>query len=419
MPIPGILIAAGLGAAASAANGIASSISTSNANSANREIADANNRTAILINEANIRAQQEALAQQNQFNHDEAVLANSRELQKTFLLNRLNSPAAIAERYREAGMNPAVMMSGQSTIGASSSSAPQASAASSGISTGIPNLNSPTMQPVPSIAGGILNSVESMARAYKDLNSGNREGAEADTIRGQLEARIREAFANAGIAEMNEEFTTVFGPSLQSAKLRESVAAAAVDFAHATELAKQGNVHDSQVKLNETIASLNKAKEKLTGEEAKLYGKQIEWFDDTSNAKIKELLASASRNSAEAQTINALRVDEVRLKKAEADYQSYNAGIALHTLQNQPLVKARLVRELISLTEDITAKRLSNEQESILTARYNELLEQDIQKGEKELRQMGQDYWNPFRYVGTLLGGGVASGMGKELIKPK
>lgn len=407
------MVSAGISAATNMA--IAQATNASNArnvkdtNATNQAIAAENNATQISMQREN-----------NEFNHNEAELANQRMIEQWQRETQYNSPIEQVARLEQAGLNPQLAYGGNSVnnVGAASHDASQASSASSGISPSMPNL-------IPFQAQMHLPGKD-FADIAKALADAKKTGAEGDEIVNSLQDRLRKMKADADMADMAVTFERIYGGAMRDKSLQKSCQEVQLLTEQVFNLKKQGKLTEAETKLTEIkqlTESMDARMKKYQGDSAKL---QSETYIEALNAQLnlQKAQANAANSSAalsteEAKTISALRVDEVRLKKFEADYTSYNAGIALHTLENQPLVKAKLVRELLSLTEDITSKRLSNEQESILTARYGELIDQDIQKGEKQLRQMGQDYWNPFRYVGTLLGGGVASGMGKELIKPK
>ena len=91
---------------------------TAMTNDANKQIARENND-----------AQKEMFYSGQEFNHNEAIEAYNRDIQKMQMEQQYNSPVEQVKRYQEAGLNPAVMMS-QGIAGSSGNvSAPSASQA--------------------------------------------------------------------------------------------------------------------------------------------------------------------------------------------------------------------------------------------------------------------------------------------------
>lgn len=78
------------------------------------------------------RALTGAQREQNQFEHDEAELAYQRQID---YYNQFQSPDAMMRQYREAGLNPALMMTGGNEGSVSPISPPQASGTSAGSQT--------------------------------------------------------------------------------------------------------------------------------------------------------------------------------------------------------------------------------------------------------------------------------------------
>lgn len=81
---------------------------------------------------ANRKFQAQEAQKQRDFNHNEAELSRMYNTQMVNAQNRYNSPAALAQRYKDAGMNPALAMSGGQlgSVGVGSTSQQASSGAS-------------------------------------------------------------------------------------------------------------------------------------------------------------------------------------------------------------------------------------------------------------------------------------------------
>lgn len=152
----------------------------SNANSTNIKIAQMNNEWSEKMME------KQNLMNIDQWNREAAY--NTEMWNKT---NEYNSAKAQSERFKEAGLNPAIMM-GQNAGTASASSAP------SGNSVGLPSPSSASVQPLryEGFANAINNSIQ-MSMAL------DRHNSEMDALGRNTAMNL--ALARAKIAQMYEQ----------------------------------------------------------------------------------------------------------------------------------------------------------------------------------------------------------------------
>ena len=129
-------LAAGIAAGASLLGNIFGASNTNKTNQANKEIAQMNN-------EFNAREAQKAFDRETAYN--DKIRAEDMAY---------NSAKAQVERYREAGLNPSIMMQGQSAVGQSSSGVSSSAASSVG---------NPTMQAFHPDFSGVQNAAMFMA----------------------------------------------------------------------------------------------------------------------------------------------------------------------------------------------------------------------------------------------------------------
>lgn len=132
--------------------------------------------SAAMTNSANRKLQREAQAWQTSEREASQVYQTSeREAQNKWgeqMYNQYQSPLALANQYKEAGLNPA-LASGSGNVGS-----PTSGAGSSGGAPGAPSTSIGWQQPI-----SISDSVETMADAAKALTDAKKTGLETKLLR--------------------------------------------------------------------------------------------------------------------------------------------------------------------------------------------------------------------------------------------
>lgn len=128
---------------------------------------------------ANRKFQAREAQKQRDFNHAEAQLARSYNTAMVDSQNRYNSPAAMAQRYKDAGMNPALAMSGGNlgSVGIGSAPAASSSASPSGASS---DFNGISNSGLASLQGLAMSSQRANIDASTDLIREQERGVRID-----------------------------------------------------------------------------------------------------------------------------------------------------------------------------------------------------------------------------------------------
>ena len=345
-------------------------------NQANISIANANNAAQEFARQQNNLFSAQEAQKARDFSHSEAELAYQRELEKMRLEQQYNSPIEQLKRYQEAGINPSVAFAGNlGTATSAGVSAPmaqssQASAFGSGISPAMPNLI-PYQHTMPfNIANGIMDGVLKMSEMFKNFSESKKSSEEASQVKNLALSQIKEAAARTRAQEVINGVNSLYlGRKMQS-EINNNVAQAFL-------ASSSGKLDDAKVLLTRTEAALNRSLVNLHGEEYELRKKE--------NATFMELFRA-------------------NIDKVNAESSSYQAGAEY---SRQALLTSRAERQkFVQEAAESVARQIGIVDDNRKKEKLLPLIEEQL---EKDIRQMGQDYWNPFRYVGTLLGGSAGA----------
>lgn len=346
----------------------------------NRLTDDSNARNVRATNAANARLAKQQMQWQSdesylqrQFEAKQADIAYRRELYKM----AYNSPVEVLKRYRDAGINPQVAFAGENSKGVGNMTAPQASAVGSGVSASLPVMQAYQHSPMPNIVSGIIDSMAKMASIEKDLKDAGLSASQAHSIDVTVDANVRKLSAEAE----GQELANFIAANYSEKRVQSELALNAQQM---LTLASQGQLDEARKRVAVTEEFLNKELARYHGNMADSVKQKNETYMIELRAALENLASQSVRNYAEANKANA-----------EADYSR-------DRLLNNAVEREKFVAETISQLESALAVHLDNEKRKKLLPLIEKQLELDI-------RQQGQDYWNVFRYVGTLLGGSAGA----------
>lgn len=255
--------------------------STELTNQANKDIAEANNKL-----------QSEMFYEGQEFNAREAEKAYQRDIDKMKMEQEYNSPLEQVKRYQEAGINPAVAMSGQ---GGTSGNVTSPTGAPSATTPNIPLLTSPHMQSV---------DFTPIAQVYKTMVEAKKAGIEST----QLEKSFDKVLSNMDLdiesKELNNLLTRVYGPALQNSMVRKNLASARESLAAAYNFRESGKTEESKRALNDSLRLMNDSLSAFYGEEKKYKELEVKSFFDVLNKKFQEIDSNIAKNRSEAALIS-------------------------------------------------------------------------------------------------------------------
>lgn len=196
-----ISLAAGtaLAGGASALGGIISSIfgrrSNNSANATNMKIAQMNNEWSEKMmdkqNEYNIAQ----WMREAQFSREQTQAANSFTEYMQDKANKYNSASEQAKRLMQAGLNPALVMSGQNA-GTAQGASGQVGSTPSGNSVGLPSPSSATVQPYDysGLSRSITDAVMTSLQAQKQQAEVTNMNLQNEYLRKSMQNRIKEQY---------------------------------------------------------------------------------------------------------------------------------------------------------------------------------------------------------------------------------
>lgn len=186
-----VLGAAAIGAGASLLGNIFGKKSNDNANKTNFRIAQMNNEFSEMMMQKQMDYNTGILNTQNRFAEKQAADANAFTEKMWNKTNEYNSAQAQAERLRAAGLNPALVMSGQNSGTAQGASGAQA-ATPSGNSVGLPSPSPVSVRPYQYDFSGIgqaaFQGLQMEMVAEKNRAEINNLNAQSDVARARAAA---------------------------------------------------------------------------------------------------------------------------------------------------------------------------------------------------------------------------------------
>ena len=208
----------------SLANGIFGNQAQKDANATNLAIARLNNDTQRDIARSNNLFQREMLEYNNEWARQQAIDMFNLEA-------NYNSPLEQVKRYREAGLNPAVMMEGAGGIASGNTDAATPSAASSGVSPSMPTFTTPHIEAVPPMSMGFLSALETFADVALKNKQAGKAGAETDRINKLLDQELLNMMSNEKLTQAQtlyqntiQQLEQLYGGDKRAADIAKTIA---------------------------------------------------------------------------------------------------------------------------------------------------------------------------------------------------
>lgn len=247
---------------------------------------------------------------------------------------KYNSPQAMAQQYRAAGLNPSVMMSGSAGQTVSSGST---GGAPSGSSPGFGSVNPPYMQ-----SESISSAFGNLANAMKSIADAKRSGVDTKILEAKANDLIKqESLRTAGMELLNQ----------YQGKLNEKTATEILKIAQDIETGKL-----TQNELHERIGIL--------GKESKLKQFELDNIENTYRHQMENLeadtnLKKSSTKLNEAQTEVAYRtITEIASRVAKNYAEARNLNIhSDQVLQFQDATFEKLLNEVVGNQLDNSLKQ--------------------------------------------------------------
>lgn len=267
-----MLGAAAIGAGASLIGNIFSKKSSDNANSTNMKIAQMNNEFSERMMQKQMDYNTGVLNTQNKFAEKQAADANVFTEKMWNKTNEYNSAKAQAERLRAAGLNPALVMSGQNAGTAQGASGAQA-ATPSGNSVGLPSPSGTSVQPYRYDFSGIGSA---LMTAYQMDYQKNKSDAETRYINMQSDYYGAKAMAEIGkiYSETKSHTAKTYYQNLMNMFGKDMMNQDYINKVHQNQ--------SMEVQIMNTIR------------QGVLMDKQIARYDERMNAEIADLVASTA-----------------------------------------------------------------------------------------------------------------------------
>ncbi len=283
----GDLATGGAGLVGSILNGIFSSNAVKSQNKTNLQIARETNQNQINL-----------MRENNAFNKQSAIDMFNLEA-------NYNSPYNQVQRLREAGLNPAVLMEGNtsSTSGNTNGSTPSASAT--------PSLYAPTAQAVPSVLSGLFQNMESVAKIIETVSKSNLERSQKVDILSKLKPTIEnmqsETAKNQAQTHLTNVQTTLaeisknFAVRKEALLLAELVSNIALNSAKGNEAEANAQLRKMEKVLTDTKNSILTQQAPYLVQEVQESVKLIKEQQQTEETKQEENRASALEHRAGAE----------------------------------------------------------------------------------------------------------------------
>lgn len=370
--------AAGIAAAADTVNSNLTNVANykiaDKTNKTQQEIAAANNQTQILTNQLN-----------NNFNAREAQKGRDFQLEMWEKENEYNSPAAQMERFKEAGLNPAVMMSQGGTSVASSVPSTQTASAAGGLPFSMPNLVAPRLE-TPQIG-------QAMANIFQALTQGDKNEAESGRITAETQ-QMREAMGDylRGIKSDadRKEIENLWLPLLNDSQVRKSSSEVFANYQRALLAIEEKDL----TKANTALTKAREITEKYNSEVARITANTCE---DKIRAEIKNIQSQSNLNFAHANEIQKLLPYKIK-------GQAYTNLL----IERQADVTWQEIREKSNSADKLAYEALKAYEEYNHLKLDNEVFEDTKYWIAKSIRASAKtniiNEYNPCTYVGQLLG---------------
>lgn len=312
--------AAGIDAASAAATNIANNVNNKRTNETNLRIAQDTNATNIGIHQSD-----------NDFNAAEAEKARQFQVEQWQRENEYNSPEALVQRYRQAGLNPAVMMEGQNSI---ASSAPSTSSASA---SPAPSLVSPRMEP---FRAETYQPAQAFANLFQTLSAGHKNMSESnktDTENQQLKEMFDDTLRGIKADNLRKQIENDFLPFVQNGQLEKNAMEVFALWNKANTDAALGRVADSEAALNKARELTEKWRTKEQKVIAETAHERIQSEINESRSRANANNASAAASTAAARLTDSERQTHEELRTWIVNEQKYKSRIAENNWKSSDL----------------------------------------------------------------------------------
>lgn len=321
----------------SIASGVFGTVNTGITNAVNYDISRQNNETQMAIASANNAMQERLNESNNQFASGEAEKARSHDFQMMAAQHQYDSPVEQVRRYQEAGLNPAVMMQGQSAIGSSTpNSGAQATPHGSGVSPSMPIFDTAKMALFPDVVGNVFQQMEALSRIKKN----EAESGQTNTLTPYLESLYKEQVKS---LELQNRITDAYGMLQADAQVQDIVKSVALKSQQIESLVQEGKVNEAKAELIELQKETERQTAKLTRQNRKLVEKQNETYFQRFESDLREQSARTHLASSQA-------VTEDRLRELRADVLSADASTQIAAKQKIWKETEKIISETYNLT---------------------------------------------------------------------
>lgn len=285
---------------------------TKRTNAANLQIARETNANSMQIARENNQAQLNALRENNAFNRDMA-------LEMFNLENEYNTPAHQKQLLLEAGLNPATMYQNGASQAVSDASTP--SAASSGISSSMPNLVTPHMETPPSVTSALFANVGQFAEALSKISSSKLNDAQRNKLSATLDAELQNLLADKANKDANTAWTKlqttleqIYGSSQRNAELHKTIQDVYKTYNEAMLASSRNETEKAQKLLTEAETALRKSNNQVLQQQLPYLVQQAEESVKLiqQQQKTEQSKQSANYAAASASTASAKYTDEQR-----------------------------------------------------------------------------------------------------------
>lgn len=265
-------LSSAIGAGASLIGNIFGSVSNNKANKTNLRIAHMNNEFSERMMQKQMDYNTGVLNTQNRFAEKQAADANAFTEKMWNKTNEYNSAQAQADRLRAAGLNPALVMSGQNAGSAQGASGVQA-ATPSGNSVGLPSPSSVSVRPYQYDFSGVGSA---LMTAFQMDYQKNKSDAETRFIDMQSDYYGAKAMAEIGklYAEANSHTAKTYYQNLMNM--------------FGKDMMNQDYINKIRQNQSMEVQIMNTIRQGV------LMDKQIARYDERMNAEIADLVASTA-----------------------------------------------------------------------------------------------------------------------------
>lgn len=275
--------------------------------------------------------------------------------------NEYNTPAAQRARYEQAGINPYMALGNLQSGNASSVTTP------SGIPAVAPHVQANT---------AIGDTIKQMASDFNEQRLKNEQiGA------------LKEANRQAAV-------DTRFKLTEKRLDLSERMSRIDKNSADYQKLLRESRSLDTELQYLDRMLA---AKSRRDEEEAEVFASQSRLLDlqATQQEIVNEFTSDIE--AAKLRQINSIAAD------AYASAAEHRAGVDLKSKQGDLVLAEKVLSQAQKQGVDLDNKEKDQMMKYVIeSARLGN------QSMRKHIRQQGQDYWNPFRYAGQILGGAAA-----------